>query len=131
MPFVSIKVAGPILAPEQVRCLQQKATRLMAGVMRKSAELTAVLVEQVSAAAWSIGGEQVRAAAHLEVKVTEGTNTAEEKARFVDEAMRLLRSVLGADLTPVTYVVVHEVPGDSWGWDGQTQTQRAQASKAA
>ena len=129
MPFVNIKVAGPALAPERVRCLQRGATRLMAEVMRKRPELTAVLVERVDAAGWSVGGEPVRVAAHLDVKVTAGTNTGAEKARFVADAMRLLRDVLGGDLDPVAYVVVHEVPGDAWGWDGRTQAGRAAAAR--
>ena len=131
MPFVNIKVAGPTLAPEQVQHLQQGATKLMAEVLRKKAELTAVLVEHVPAMSWTVGGKPVSTAAHLDVKVTEGANTAEEKGRFVSEAMRLLRSVLGADLSPVAYVVIHEVPGDAWGWDGLTQAHRTQVTKAA
>jgi len=131
MPFMNIKVAGPTLVPEQVRRLQRDATGLMAGILRKKPELTAVLVEQVPAMGWTVGAEPVQAAAHLDVKVTEGTNTAEEKARFVAEAMSLLRSVLGSSLNPVAYVVVHEVPSDAWGWDGLTQAYRALAAKAA
>ena len=131
MPFVNIKVAGPTLTPEQVRQLQQGATGLMADVMRKKRELTAVLVEQMPAACWTVGGDQVAAAAHLDVKVTEGTNTAEEKGRFIAAALELFRSVLGGTLCPVAYVVVHEVPGDAWGWDGSTQEHRAQVAKAA
>ena len=131
MPFVNIKVAGLTLAPEQVQHLQQGATTLMAEVLRKKAELTAVLVEHVSVMSWTVGGKPVSAAAHLDVKVTEGTNTAEEKSRFIGEAMKLLRSALGADLNPVAYVVIHEVPGGAWGWDGLTQAHRAQVAKAA
>lgn len=131
MPFVNIKVAGPTLAPEQVQHLQRGATKLMAEVLRKKAELTAVLVEHVPAMSWTVGGKPVSAAAHLDVKVTEGTNTAEEKDQFVGDVMRLLRSVLGADLNPVAYVVIHEVPGSAWGWDGLTQAHRAQVAKAA
>lgn len=131
MPFVNIKVAGPTLAPEQVQHLQQGATKLMAEVLRKKAELTAVLVEYVSATSWTVDSKPVLAAAHLDVKVTEGTNTAEEKDRFVSEAMKLLRSILGIDLNPVAYVVIHEVPGGAWGWDGLTQAHRAQVAKAA
>lgn len=131
MPFVNIKVAGPTLAPEQIRRLQQGAMRLMAETMRKKPKLTAVLVEQVTAAGWTVGGEPARAAAHLDVKVTTGTNTEAEKARFVADAMQLLRDALGGDLNPITYVVVHEVPGDAWGWDGQTQAGRAAAAAQA
>ncbi len=131
MPFVNIKVAGPTLAPKQVQHLQQGATKLMAEVLSKKAELTAVLVEQASATSWTVGGAPVQVAAHLDVKVTEGTNTAEEKTLFVTEAMKLLRSVLGPDLNAVAYVVIDEVPGGSWGWDGLTQANRAQVAKAA
>ncbi len=56
MPFVNIKVTGHPLTPEQVQRLQQGATGLMADVMRKVADLTAVLVEQVAVGSWTIGG---------------------------------------------------------------------------
>lgn len=131
MPFVHIRAAGPALAPEQVRRLQDEATRLMATVMRKKPELTAVLVEQVAASGWSIGAESVRAAAHLDVKVTAGTNSAEEKARFVASAAELLREVLGRELPTATYVVVDEVPGDAWGYDGVTQDHRRSVAAEA
>lgn len=128
MPFVNIKVAGPTLAPEQIARLQRGATRLMAEVMRKKPELTAVLIEQTTA--WSVGAHPARTAAHVDVKITAGTNSAAEKAQFVAEATSLLRSVLGADLNPVAYVVVHELAGDAWGWDGITQARRAQTVDA-
>ncbi len=79
MPFVHIRVAGPVpITPAQVRRLQSEATRLMATIMRKKAELTSVLVEKAPLRGWSVGGEPVPMASHLDVKVTEGTNTVEE-----------------------------------------------------
>ena len=72
-----------------------------------------------------------RAAAHLDVKVTAGTNTAEEKRRFIAEVMKLFRSVIGSALDPVCYVVVHEVAADAWGYDGLTQADRAAKANAA
>jgi 4-oxalocrotonate tautomerase len=131
MPFVNIKVAGASLAPEQILRLQTEATRLMAEVMHKKFELTAVLVEQLDAARWTVGATAVRAAAHLDVKVTAGTNTPEDKRRFVSEAVRLLRSVIGPTLNPVCYVVVHEVAADAWGYGGRTQADRAAHAIAA
>jgi 4-oxalocrotonate tautomerase len=128
MPFVNIKITGPRLAADQIRSLQQGATRLMSEVMRKRPELTAVLVEQVASGSWSVGGIPVQVSAHLAVNVTQGTNSQEEKERFVAEAMSLLKDVLGTDLGPVTYVVVHELPGGDWGWNGQTQARRADKS---
>jgi len=131
MPFVNIKVAGASLAPEQILRLQAEATRLMADVMHKKPELTAVLIEQVDAARWTVGAAPVRAAAQLDVKVTAGTNTPEDKRRFVSEAVRLWRSVIGPTLNPVCYVVVHEVAADAWGYGGRTQADRAAEAIAA
>lgn len=124
MPFVNIKIAGPTLTPDQVRQLQERTTGLMAGVLGKKPELTAVLVEQVAAQGWAVGGTPVPVAAHLDAKVTAGTNTPDEKARFVAEANALLRQVLGAELPVASYVVVDEIAGDSWGYGGLTQEYR-------
>ena len=131
MPFVNIKIAGLTLAPEQVQRLQSEATRLMAEVMRKNFQLTAVQVEQVAASGWTVGGVPVKTAAHLDVKVTGGTNTADEKRRFIAEATDLLRTVVGPTLNPVTYVVVDEIAADTWGYGGMTQAARAGARPEA
>ena len=131
MPFVNIKVAGPTLAPEQIQRLQREATRLMADVMHKKHELTAVVVEQVDASRWTVGAAPVRAAAHLDVKVTAGTNTADEKRRFVAEVVQLFRAVVGPALNPVCYVVVHEIAADAWGYDGRTQADRVVEANVA
>jgi len=86
--------------------------------------LTSVLVEQVAIIGWAIGGAQPPVAVHVDATITAGTNSAEEKARFIDCAMTLLRSVFGEELSPATYVVVSEVPAQSWADDGRTQESR-------
>lgn len=124
MPFVHIHIAGAKLAPAQVETLQKGVTHLMAEVMRKKAELTAVLVELCEVGRWSVGGQSVEAGAHLDVKVTAGTNSPEEKAEFVRKAHGLLASAVGASLPLATYVVIDEVPADAWGYGGLTQEAR-------
>ena len=131
MPFVHIRLAGArSISPEQVRHLQIEATRLMATVMRKNAELTSVLVEVVPLDGWSIGAKPAPVAAHLDVKVTQGTNSPEEKERFIAAAAALLREVMSEALPVATYVVVDEVPADAWGYDGRSQGERRRAALA-
>ena len=130
MPFVNVKVTGPVEAA-QVECLQQGITELMADVLRKKADLTAVLIEEAGTASWTVGAAPVAVAAHLDAKVTLGTNTAEEKARFVASAHALLSEVLGLELPSSTYVVIDEVPGDAWGYAGLTQAHRATSRAVA
>lgn len=125
MPFVHIRIGGPKLSAPQIAALQEGATRLMADVLRKKAELTAVLVEEHGVGGWSVGDAPVPSAAHLEATVTAGTNGADEKAAFIQAAHALLRTTLEQDLPLATYVVVAEIDGESWGYGGLTQAARA------
>jgi 4-oxalocrotonate tautomerase len=125
MPFINVRLAAPALEPDQIARIQQSVTLAMANILSKKAELTAVLVEHVPTGSWSVGGQPVAVAAHLDAKVTAGTNSTEEKARFINEAHKMLKDVLGPELPIATYVVVHEVPRDAWGYEGLTQAHRA------
>ncbi|MBI5128184.1 MAG: tautomerase family protein [Rhodopseudomonas palustris] len=128
MPFVRITVHGPALTPEQIRHLQDATTDLMEQALGKVGALTSVLVEQPAAAGWTIGRRAVGVAAHVHATVTAGTNSADEKARFIQAEMEVLKAVLGPELQPATYVVVDEVPAQSWGYDGRTQDSRRQTA---
>lgn len=85
----------------------------MADVLNKNAALTGVLVEQVATTDWSIGAEPVSRAAHVDAIVSAGTNTPDQKARFIAEVDELLRRVIGPELPLVTYIVIHDVPKGS------------------
>ncbi len=67
-------------------------------------------------------------AVHVDATITAGTNSPEEKARFIEQTMKLLNHVFGGELNPATYIVIAEVPAQSWGYDGQTQESRRQAA---
>lgn len=125
MPFITVKVAGQKLAPSQIATLQAGITALMADTLRKVGPLVGVLVEEVPPKSWSVGGVPVACAAQVDAIVSAGTNTPAEKSRFIAETSRLLKEVLGPGLAEVSYVVIHEVPKDSWGYDGLTQAHRA------
>jgi 4-oxalocrotonate tautomerase len=72
----------------------------------------------------------VTRAAQIDAIVSAGTNTPEQKTQFIAEANKLLKSVLGPDLSEVTYIVIHDVPKDSWGYNGLTQQSRAKQQEA-
>jgi 4-oxalocrotonate tautomerase len=130
MPFIRIAVLGPTLAPEQISRLQQGTTDLMTSVMRKPLEGTAVLVEQITQGGWSIAGDPVHVAAQVEATIGLGTNTPEEKGRFMREMMQLLRSVLGKELREETYITFHEFDHSSYGRGGLTRAERERRSAA-
>lgn len=130
MPFVRITLHGRVVA-DQVRRLQQGTTDLMIAVMRKPRAGTAVLVEQVERGGWSIAGEGVDVAAHVEAIVGAGTTTAVERARFMAEMWTLLRETLGPGVREETYIVCHEVGTDAYGRGGLTRAERDHRRVAA
>jgi len=126
MPFIRITVFAPVLDREQIRHLQQGTTDLMISIMHKPVAGTAVLVEHVDRGGWSIAGPAVSPAAHVEATIGRGTNTRDEKARFLGDMMALLRSALGPELRDETYIVLHELDHGSYGRGGLTRAERDQ-----
>ena len=131
MPFVSLKIAGPELTPVQKRALQTGFTDLMAGPMRKVHDLTTVAIERIETSDWSTGARPSEGrSAYAEVKVTQGTNSPQEMQKFIAEGHALLTATLGT-LPEATYVVVHEIPAQAWGYAGKTQEARRQLKQAS
>lgn len=127
MPFIRITVSGTTLSPRQIQRLHQQTADLMTAALGKRRELTSVLVEQPAKGGWAVGDASMPVSAHLEAKVTQGTNTAAEKARFIAEAMSMLKNVLGDGLDDRTYIIIDEIAGDAWGYGGRTQDDRREA----
>ncbi|MFH1659616.1 MAG: 4-oxalocrotonate tautomerase [Pseudomonadota bacterium] len=123
MPLINITLAGASLAPSTIQHLQQETTRLMQSILRKEAALTVVSVTQLPAGAFSANGQTVAAAASMQALITAGTNGAAEKADFIFAAKSLLTVAIGLSAAPI-YVALHELPAESWGYDGQTQAAR-------
>ena len=123
MPLINITLAGASLAPSTIQHLQQETTRLMQSILRKEAALTVVSITQLPAGAFSANGQAVAAAASLQAMITAGTNSAAEKADFIFAAKSLLTVAIGQTAAPI-YVALHELPAESWGYDGQTQAAR-------
>lgn len=128
MPFVRLTTAAPLTSDAR-RELASGITELMAHVLHKKRELTAVLVETPDAQ-WTIGGADEPKSLHLEASITAGTNTVSEKAEFLRAAMDLLRHQVGS-LPEATYVVVREIPATDWGYDGRTQAARSNRRQRA
>lgn len=129
MPHLDVRVCSS--GSEALsREIAASLTDLTATVLRKKRELTAVAVEYVAASEWFIGGAVAssRPTFYLNIKVTEGTNTSEEKSSYVARVFAAMQALLG-ELHPASYIVIQEVPSDSWGYGGLTQAFRAADEK--
>lgn len=130
MPTLTLKTCPPQDAPRQ-RALADALTRITAETLGKRPEVTAVIIDGLPTGQWFIGARPPqRPTAWLEICITAGTNTAVQKAAFVDAAFAELQQQLapGESLEAASYVIVHELPAGDWGYGGRTQEARRPAS---
>jgi 4-oxalocrotonate tautomerase len=133
MPILTVLVSG---APDAARdaAVADALAQLTADVLRKDRRLTSVAIAHIPEARWHVGGAalgpQRRASFFVDVRVTAGTNSPEEKARYIDAVFARMRDLLG-EPHEASYVHVNEVPADAWGYGGLTQAQRHTARLAA
>ena len=129
MPTLQLRVS-PLQNPAQYRALAGALTRLSSLHLGKRSEVTAVMIDDIPAARWHVGGSDVTGpTAFLEISITAGTNTEAEKQAFIAAAFKELERQLGSGrpLEPASYVIVRELPATDWGYGGMTQAARRRA----
>lgn len=126
MPYLNVRTSAPASSSTSEE-IASSLTELTAEILGKKRELTSVAIGFVPPAQWFVGGASMDArqetTVYLEIKVTEGTNTKDEKSRYVEQVFRAFESILGK-LTEASYIVVQEVAADAWGYGGETQESR-------
>ena len=126
MPYINVKLNAKESdeVREKIVAIVLKNTT---NILNKKAEVTSVLVEFVSQKSWSIGGKTC-VTFYLNIKITKGTNTKEQKANYIKKCYKDFQKLLG-EITPASYIVIDEVDADSWGFEGLTQEYRYIQSK--
>ncbi|BAW06168.1 tautomerase family protein [Nocardia seriolae] len=125
MPFVRLTIADPDIAVDVRSALARDLSALLESGLGKEYEHTVVHIDLVPADRWYVAGVHPGegTGAHLEVSITAGTNTPEEKAAFISDAHELLGRRLGV-LPAAVYVALYELDGRSYGYNGITQAAR-------
>lgn len=127
MPMITIRYVTPAPRPELRAKVAALAARLGAERLGKDPGVTAVLVEPAEPGSWFIAGksptEAGLSAFWLDIKITAGTNTKAETTAFVRAAFDAMAALLGP-LHEESYVFVHAVDGDFYGYGGRTQNGR-------
>lgn len=128
MPHIVIHLSGD---PQPALARQASATvsEITQRVLGKKAGVIAVTVQFIPAQLWFIDGrslaEQGRSAFHLDISITDETNTKAEKAEYImqiHDAFALLRP----DLHEVSYVHLIDARAAAYGYGGRTQEYRHQ-----
>ena len=132
MPLITVTYSSSRQTASLKADIAAAVTELTAKILRKDPKVTAVIVKSIDAADWFAGGaslaEQQLASFWLDVHVSEGTNTKDEKADYLAATFRRMGELLGP-LHHETYIHVDEVRGDAYGFGGLTQERRYIAGK--
>ena len=125
MPIITVRYAAK--AHVSLSDVASAASAASTEVLRKKADLTAVIAEPVNPALWFVAGrslaEHALASFWLEIRIVEGTTTKEERERFIAAVFDAMDQLLGP-IHPESYVHVHEVRADAYGYGGRTQERR-------
>ena len=126
MPYLNVKISGS-QSTEVTTHVADILANLTSSILHKKPELTSITVAYVDADKWFVAGSPISSQGmktfYLEIHVTKGTNTKDEKAHYVKEVFSSMELVLGT-LHPTSYIIVKDVDADSWGYEGATQEFR-------
>ena len=91
--------------------------------------MIAITVQYIADDAWFIGGRTLaelgKSAFHLDISITDETNTKAEKARYLREIYAAM-AALRKNLHEVSYVHLIDARAAAYGYGGQTQEYRHQ-----
>ena len=128
MPILNVKVSAdksPQLTKEIAGLLLELTTR----ILKKKPEVTAIAIDYVPRDSWFVGGallsEQNKNSVYFDIKITDETNTKDEKAQYIREAFGGFERLLG-NLHEESYIYVQDVRAASYGYGGLTQEYRYQ-----
>lgn len=131
MPIVTVLLSTPP-SVTQSETVTATLSRLTTDILHKKPELISVAITHVDPALWFVGGAslvaQNKTSFFVDIRITDETNTAEEKARYIDAVFHAMAELLGA-LHHESYVHVHDVRAAAYGYGGLTQQYRAVAAR--
>lgn len=126
MPIINLKVS----LSQGDKSLQQIAneiTNLSERLLKKKPEVIAITILPIERENWFINKTSLKElnqnSFYLDIKVTDGTNSKDEKRKFVKAAFYFMNSIL-QNLHKESYIYVEEVKADAYGFGSLTQEYR-------
>ena len=99
MPLITVSYATPRRSPSLKAEIATAVSELTATILHKDPKVTAIIVKSVDAGDWFAGGsslaEQNLASYWIDIHVSEGTNTKDEKAAYLAALFKRMAEILG------------------------------------
>lgn len=126
MPILNVKVSAP-KSSEMTRQIAELLLDLTVRILKKKREVTAIAIDYADPDSWIVGGrtltEQGKNSFYFDIKITDETNTKDEKAQYIKEAFDGFARILG-NLHEESYIYVQDVKAAAYGFGGYTQEYR-------
>ncbi len=128
MPILNVKVSAK-KSPELTKKIADLLLEITSRILKKKREVTAIAIEYVEHDAWVVAGQLLsdlgKNSFYFDIKITDETNTKDEKAQYIKEAFEGFEKLLG-NLHEESYIYVQDVRAASYGFGGLTQEYRYQ-----
>lgn len=132
MPILNVKISAK-KSPEMTKKVSTLLLDLTSRILGKDPKVTSIAIDYVDPEHWIVAGkslaEQGKSSVYFDVKVTDETNTKDEKARYIKEAFDGFQALLG-NLHEESYIYVQDVRAAAYGFGGLTQERRYHLPKA-
>ena len=129
MPHIVVHLSGQPDA-DLTRKTVDAVAELTQSVLGKQLPVIAITVQYIAADAWFIGGQSLaslgKSAFHLDISVTDETNTKAEKSRYLAAVHAAMGELLGGAVAEHSYVHVADLRASAYGYGGRTQEYRYQ-----
>ena len=126
MPILNVKVSVK-KSPEMTRAIAELLLDLTVRILHKKREVTSIAIDYVDPEDWIVGGrslaEQGKTSVYFDIKITDETNTKDEKGDYIREAFDGFARLFG-NLHEESYVYVQDVRAAAYGYGGKTQEFR-------
>ena len=126
MPILNVKVSVE-QSQEMTAKIHELLSALTHRILGKNPALTAITIEYLDPRDWIVGGktlaQQGKSSVYLDIKITDETNTKDEKAAYISEVFKGFSALL-RNLHEESYIYVQDVRATAYGYGGQTQERR-------
>ena len=126
MPILNVKVSAK-KSDALVGQISEMLLDATVGILGKKREVTAIVIQFIEPGSWIIAGrplsEHAKESFYCDIKITDETNTKDEKARYIASVFAGFVKILG-NVHDESYIHVEDVRAASYGYGGLTQEYR-------
>jgi 4-oxalocrotonate tautomerase len=126
MPILNVKV-GARKSAVLTKAIAGTLSDLTARILHKKPEVTAIAIDYVDPDDWIVAGKSLsehgKSSFYFDIKITDETNSKEEKAQYIRESFDALSELLG-NVHEESYIYVQDVRAAAYGYGGKTQEFR-------